>query len=108
MKEIVEKLKIISADKATSYIWGGDWNCVLIKSLDALGGVPFIKKESVGQMKALMTDFDLIDIWRVRNPSYRKFTWRRSKPVTLRRLDYFLVSSHMELDIAPCGFYTPK
>ena len=26
--------------------------------------------------------------------------------MTLRRLDYFLVSSHMELDIASCGFYT--
>ena len=54
-----------------------------------------------------MTDFDLIDIWRVRNPTYRKFIWRHSKPVALRRLDYFLVSSHMELDIASCGFYIP-
>ena len=107
MKEIVEKLKNISADKATSYIWGGDWNCVLNKSLDALGGgVPSLKKKSVGQIKALMTDFDLIDIWIVRNPTYREFAWRRSKPVTSRRLDYFLVSSHMKLDIASCGFYT--
>ena len=62
MKEIVEKLKTISADKATSYIWGGYWNCVFNKSLDALGGVSLLKKESVGQIKALMTDFDLIDI----------------------------------------------
>ena len=106
MKEIVEKLKTIPADKATSYIWGGDWNCVLNKYLDALEGVSSLKKESVGQIKALMTDFDLIDIWRVRNPTYRKFTWRRSKPLTLRRLDYFLVSSHMELDTASYGFYT--
>ena len=106
MKEIVEKLKTIPVDKTTSYIWGGDWNCVLNKSLDALGGVLLLKKESVDQIKALMAEFDLIDIWRVRNPTYRKFTWRRSKPVTLRRLDYFLVSSHMELDIASCGFYT--
>ena len=75
-------------------------------SLDALRGVLSLKKESMGQIKALMTEFDLIDIWRIRNPTYRKFTWRRSKPVTLRRLDYFLVSSHMELDIASCGFYT--
>ena len=100
MKEIVEKLKTIPVDKATSYIWGGDWNRVLNKSLDTLGGVLSLKKESVGQIKALMAEFDLIDIWRVRNPTYRKFTWRRSKPVTLRRLDYFLVSSHMELEIA--------
>ena len=60
----------------------------------------------MGQIKGLMTDFDLIDIWRVRNPTCRKFTWRRSKPVTLRRFDCFLVSSHTELDIASCGFYT--
>ena len=82
MKEIVEKLKTIPVDKATSYISGGDWNCVLNKSLDVLGGVLSLKKESVGQIKALMAEFDLIDIWRVRNPTYMKFTWRRSKPVT--------------------------
>ena len=106
MKVIVEKLKTIPVDKATSYIWRGDWNCVLNRSLDALGGVSSLKKESVGQIKALMTDFDLTDIWRVRNLTNKKFTWRHSKPVTLRRLDYFLVSSHMELDIASCSFYT--
>ena len=46
MKEIVEKLKTIPVDKATSYIWGDDWNCVLNKSLDALGG-SIITKERV-------------------------------------------------------------
>ena len=44
-KGIVEKLETISADKATSYIWGGNWNCVLNNSLDALWGVPSLKKE---------------------------------------------------------------
>ena len=76
--------------------------------IDAFGGVLSLKKESVSQIKALMTEFDLIDIWRVRNQTYRKFTWRRSKPVTLRRHDYFLVSSHMELDIASCVFFSEE
>ena len=82
-------------------IFGEDIGAVFLidKSLDALGGAPSLKKEPVSQIKALRTDFDFTDIWRARNRTYRKFTWRRSKPVTLRRLDYFLVSSHIELDI---------
>ena len=38
---------------------------------------------------------------------HKKFSWRRTKPVTMRRLDFFLVSDKMELDISGCGFYAP-
>ena len=55
----------------------------------------------------MKSDFDLLDIWRVRNPSFRKFSWRRTKPVTLRRLDYFLISSELGQNILSCGFLSP-
>ena len=55
----------------------------------------------------LINDFDLVDVWRLCNPTYKKFSWRRTKPVTIRRLDFFLVSDKMELDISGCGFYAP-
>ena len=94
-------------DVDTRLIWGGDWNCILDKSLDAMGGSPSLKKESVKVIQNLMNDFSLVDVWRLRNPTYKKFSWRRTKPVTMRRLDFFLVSDKMELDISGCGFYAP-
>ena len=35
---------------------------------------------------------DLIDIWRIRNPYTRRFTFRQKTPLIQRRLDYFLIS----------------
>ena len=61
-----------------------------------------------------MLDLDLCDIWRVRNPDAKKFTWsgkaqgRSSSPnITIyRRLDYFLISDKLQsyveqVDIIP-------
>ena len=52
-----------------------------------------------------MNDFNLDDIWRLCNPAYKKVSWRHTKPVTMRRLNYFVVSDKTELDISACGFY---
>ena len=57
-----------------------------------------LKKDTIKEIEKLKKDFDLKDIWRIRNPSFRKFSWRRTK-VTLRRLDYFLISSQLEQNI---------
>ena len=107
LKEIQTKLKNIQIIDGTSYIWGGDWNCILDKSLDSMGGNIKLKKDTIKEIEKLKSDFDLLDIWRVRNPSFRKFSWRRTKPVTLRRLDYFLISSELEQNILSCGFLSP-
>ena len=42
LNEISDKLKTLSVDEDTRLIWGGDWNCILDKSLDAMGGSPLI------------------------------------------------------------------
>ena len=43
--------------------------------------------------------FDLIDIWRVRYPDVKHFSWRQKKPVVHRRLDFWLISSSIQEDI---------
>ena len=40
LNEISDKLKTLSVDEDTRLIWGGDWNCILDKSLDAMGDHP--------------------------------------------------------------------
>ena len=37
---ISDKLKTLSVDEDTRLIWGGDWNCILDMSLDAMGDHP--------------------------------------------------------------------
>ena len=34
-------------------------------------------KESCKKIEDLCSSFDLIDIWRVRNPDVKRFTWRQ-------------------------------
>ena len=55
---------------------GGDWNCILDKSLDSMGGNIKLKKDTIKEIEKLKSDFDLLDIWRVRNPFFHKFSWR--------------------------------
>ena len=39
-----------------------------------------------------MSENDLIDIWRIRHPNEKRFTWRQKTPLIQRRLDYWLIS----------------
>ena len=40
-------------------------------------------------------DFDLVDIWRIRNPTASGFAWHQKTPVVQRRLDYSLISDSL-------------
>ena len=58
------------------------------KFLDAMGGTPSLKFDSLKQLQSLKVDNDLLDIWRARNPTFRQFTWRQTNPFKLRRLSF--------------------
>ena len=49
-------------------------------------------KDSIKNIQDICLDFDLVDIWRIRNPDTKRFTWRQKKPFIQRRLDYWLIS----------------
>ena len=67
------------ANKELKIILGGDFNVTLDSDLDCSGGRPFTKG-SVKNVQNLCFEFDLVDIWRIRNPDRRRFTWRQKKP----------------------------
>ena len=54
------------------------------------------KKDSVKNIMEIKLAYDLVDIWRIRNPNKRKFTWRQKKPLIQRRLDYWLISDGLQ------------
>ena len=51
-------------------------------------------------------ELDLVDIWRIRNPTLTRFTWCQKKPITQRRLDYWFVSDTLQDDIDSVGIKT--
>ena len=58
----------------TSVILGGDFNLFFDKSLDTDGGNPSVKTKSLSKLQEIMTENDLCDIFRIRNPQERRFT----------------------------------
>ena len=96
----------MSINENTQFILTGDWNLIFDRSLDALGGSPTLKFNSLKEIQSLMIDYELLDIWRARNPTLRQFTWRQS-PAKLRRLDLFLIADSLQCDIKACKFLSP-
>ena len=53
----------------------------------------------------MVSENDLCDIYRIRNPDTRRFTWRRKTPFKQRRLDYFLVFDNPSRNNKICRNY---
>ena len=73
------------------FIVGGDFNIILDHFLDGKGGNSK-RKDSGKIVEDMSAELDLVDIWRIRNPTLTRFTWRQKKPIIQRRLDYWFVS----------------
>ena len=73
---------------------GGDWNSIMSGNLDKSGGKEITGDTVTNEMKTILIDLDLIDIWRLRNPSVKRFTYRQKRPLIQTRLDYFLISRY--------------
>lgn len=64
---------------------GGDFNAIFDPDLDGNGGNPK-RKESVKNIENICIINDLLDIWRIRNPKEKRFTWGQKTPLIQRRL----------------------
>ena len=97
-----EIFSILENYSSESIVIGGDLNTYLNPSIDKKGGQiekisPFAEK-----IKQLMEFYDLIDVWRERNSTIERYTWRERGRGGLvqSRLDYFLVSRMLNYSIA--------
>ena len=86
----------IDISEDTVLVWGGDFNLIFDIGLDADGGSPKLKLKSICKVSSIMSENDLCDIYRIRNPETKRFTWRRKTPFKQRRLDYFLISDCLQ------------
>ena len=89
-------------------IVAGDFNLFLDTTLEAEGGAPCLKKKSVAKLIKIKQHFDLCDIWRLRIPNMKQFTFRQkhASGFIQRRLDYFFISNSLQDVITHADFFT--
>ena len=82
-------------------IIGGDFNFHFDSKLEAKGRKPTLKKKSRRKMIELIESFELCDIWRIRNPTEKHFTFHQNhiSGYIEQRLDYFFVSNKLQESI---------
>ncbi len=99
-----------TTERGDRIMLGGDLNFIMNPDLDRKGGVPInlsCKRRQISNYLEDIMDYgQLKDIWRVRNPNTKRFTWRRLNPIVKSRLDYWLTSEQLddcikEVDIIP-------
>ena len=97
-KNYLKKLLIITKK---SIIFGGDFNLIFHCKFDASRRNPLLKKKSLAKLIEIKEALYLCDIWRIRNPNVRRFTFRQNHVSGFieRRLDFFLISNVLQESI---------
>ena len=72
MNEIINQLEL---DSDNAVVWGRDFNLIFDTNLDAYGGKPQLKVNSLSKLSSITEENDLCDIFRVRCPNERRLTW---------------------------------
>ena len=80
-------------------VLAGDLNFFFDTSLDSYKGKPTLKNKSIAKFIELKEKSDLCDIWRIRNPETKRYTFRQKHVSGLiqRRLVYFYISNSMQV-----------
>ena len=56
-------------------IIGGNFNCPINPLLDKQGRILVTRKKIVDRIEEMQTVFNLHDVWRLKNPQTKSFTW---------------------------------
>ena len=72
----LNQLEITEITANTRFFWGADFSTIFDISLDANGGSPQLYVKSVVKLLSIIFENDLSDIFRIRHPDSRQFTWR--------------------------------
>ena len=81
--------------------FGGDFNLIFDCKFDASRGNPILTKKYLMKLIEIKETLYLCDIWRIRNPTVRRFTFRQHQVYGFieRRFDFFLISNILQESI---------
>ena len=79
-------------------VFGGDFNLIFDCKFDASGGNPILTRKSLAKLIEIKETLYLCDIWRIRNPNVKRFTFRQNdvSGFIKKRLDFFLISNILQ------------
>ena len=98
LSELNELMKKINFSEENRIVLAGDLNVFFDSKLETKGGKPSLKQKSVAKLLELKEEFDLCDIWRIRNPTKKSYTFRQnhSSGIINCRLDYTFMSNKLQ------------
>lgn len=80
---------------STNIILGGDFNCVLDPLLDKQFSKSLQKSNSCIRLNTLADNLNLVDIWRLKHPTVRDYSFFSPVHKSYSRIDYFLLDSKL-------------
>ena len=84
--------KLIIKFENSTFIIAGDYNIALNPKLDRWKPKNLKPSPAAVKLLNLCEMYNLVDIWRLRNPTAKRFTWRRKNPLQQSRIDLFCIS----------------
>ena len=76
LSDLINILETFEVIHNKSVVFGGDFNVKLNLSLDLEGGKQDIKKKTIAKLIQTTDYQDLWDIWRIRNPKSKRYTFK--------------------------------
>ena len=67
LNDLNELMKKVNTTHGKQIVLAGDINLFFDNNLEAMGGKPILKEKSVARMVEFKEEYDLCDIWRIRN-----------------------------------------
>ena len=93
-------LHVTDFESDDSVIIGEDFNCLLDLAKDKKGGILILHQHLINSIENIQSEFNLHDIWRVKNPTTLSFTWSKTSPFIFCRFNYWMISDSLH-DLLP-------
>ena len=84
---------LIESDAVGIKLFGGDFNDTLTIS-DRITNSKKPKKCPANEVTSLIKKYNLTDIWRIKHPHEKQFTWRRKNGIERSRIDFWLLEEN--------------
>ena len=104
IEEIFEQINTLNN---VFHIIGGDWNMIQNFDLDTFNYEKWNNKRASKNLENKKIEFELVDIWRIKNTNTKIFRWWKKTPRKAGRLDYFLVTEQLITTIGKVEVLSP-
>ena len=94
--KVTNALKTINYSVSDCILAAGDWNTIFSPDIDIKGGSRNCTNIASDEFMTFLNEYDLIDIWQMKNSLLERFTYRQKRPLIQTRLDYFLVNNYFQ------------